>query len=300
MQAKNPPIVLFLKKPGWTSNGTPNGSYYASYIYNELPPQMKLQIGLFFLDDTKPSPQAVTGYPQVFVMGTPQKYGENTIRWLLLWAAKNGIFINMGNMHPSAARFTIRPADTRGGSGSSDHRELPGHLRDLPAPSDVKVAKEFGLSQKSKVTAESTSVLHSDMLQSDKWHDIKPDSKAIASVVPDKKEETWLYELADDGKHDIDSAHLAVWDFGSSVLDESDGVGVSSLGTTLTDYSDRDGEEDDVHIETNKDGGKMLKPRMQESSKSTAKDTENYIAMREKHQKELEARMRPPPGATTT
>jgi hypothetical protein len=69
----------------------------------------------------------------------------------------------------------------------------------------------------------------------------------------------------------------------------------------LNDYSDRHGEyEDDVHIEINKDGKKMFKPKTKESSKSTDKDTEMYIAMREKHQKELEARMHPPAGATST
>lgn len=298
-----PPITIFIKTPGWTPSGKPNGSYYAAYIYNELPDGARAQITVFYLDRVKTPPSGVSGFPQVHIRGSGfVPYGEPSIRWLLAWATKIGVKINMVALHPSAARFSspttiieskrdhlsaIPVASSRAGFSSSSG-----------AGSGTGSGTKFNLPKTMEVGGDEVgSVLYPDMLNTEKWHVQKPDSRETATMPPVKTEDEWLYDLTDDGKHDTDAAHLAVWDTGSSILDESDGVGGIILGTPM-DTADEKTEED---IVLESDGKKTLRPPKSDSTgKITDGEAEAYIAMRARHDKELEARIKPQPGAKMT
>lgn len=101
------PFILFIKTPGMTKTGIPDGSAHAAYIYNATPKEFRRLIHIHFLDKQPVRPPGLTGYPQIYdrTKNVYIPYGTKTILSLLHMVRNIGINIRMANLHPSSAKF---------------------------------------------------------------------------------------------------------------------------------------------------------------------------------------------------
>ncbi len=103
------PFILFIKTPGTTRLGIPDGSAHAAYIYNTTPKEFRRLIHVHFLDKEPMRPPGLTGYPQLFdrTKNTYIPYGTKTILSLLHMVRNIGVDIRMTSLHPSSAKFDM-------------------------------------------------------------------------------------------------------------------------------------------------------------------------------------------------
>ena len=101
------PFILFIKTPGMTKTGIPDGSAHAAYIYNSTPKEFRRLIHVHFLDKQPVRPQGLMGYPQLYdrTKNTFIPFGTKTILSLLHMVRNIGVDIRMANLHPSSVKF---------------------------------------------------------------------------------------------------------------------------------------------------------------------------------------------------
>lgn len=101
------PFVLFIKTPDVRKDGLPDGSFYAAFIWNKLPDEVRQHVHVHYLDKHRMKPNGVTGYPQLYDSRKQIfiPFGEPTIVAFLHMVRAIGIEIRMEELHPTAARF---------------------------------------------------------------------------------------------------------------------------------------------------------------------------------------------------
>ena len=101
------PFVLFIKTPDVRKDGLPDGSFYAAFIWNKLPDEVRQHVHVHYLDKHRMKPNGVTGYPQLYDSRKQIfiPFGEPTIVAFLHMVRAIGIEVRMEELHPTAARF---------------------------------------------------------------------------------------------------------------------------------------------------------------------------------------------------